>query len=64
MGQAQALPDVEARPHRWSSWDVYRQAMDDGWGSTCRLCLILVVRWGVPMSGGVKLAGMLLSHIH
>ncbi len=35
-----------------------------GWGPTFRLCLILAVRWGVPLSGGVKLASLLLSHVH
>jgi hypothetical protein len=62
MLRTQAPSDVQVRRHRWSSWEVYRQAMNDGWGSTCRLCLILVVRWGMPVSGGVKLAGMLLPH--
>jgi hypothetical protein len=47
-----------------SAWSVYRQAIDDGWGSTCRLCLILAVRWGVPVSGGLYVARLLLEHIH
>ena len=64
MVQRQAPSDLEVQTHRWSSWEVYRQAMNDGWGSTCRLCLILVVRWGIPVSAGVKLTGLLLSHVH
>jgi hypothetical protein len=48
----------------WSAWSVYRQAIEDGWGSTCRLCLILLVRWGIPVTGGVKLVSLLMGHIH
>lgn len=47
-----------------SAWSVYRQAIDSGWGSTCRLCLILAVRWGVPVSGGAYVARLLLMHVH
>jgi hypothetical protein len=47
-----------------SAWSVYRQAIDDGWGSTCRLCLILAVRWGVPVSGGLEAAKLVLAHVH
>jgi hypothetical protein len=64
MGQTQAPPDADTQLERWSAWGMYRQAINDGWGATCRLCLILLFRWGVPVSGGVKLASMLLGHIH
>lgn len=45
-----------------TAWSVYRQAVEDGWGSTCRLCLILAVRWGIPVTAVVKLIGLLRGH--
>ena len=50
MGQTQAPPDADTQLERWSAWGMYRQAINDGWGATCRLCLILLFRWGVPVS--------------
>ena len=50
-----------------SKWSVYRQAIEGGWGSTARLCLILFIRCGVPatlVTGGVKLASILCGHAH
>ena len=47
-----------------SAWSVYRHAIEDGWGATFRLCLILAVRWGVPVAGGVKLVSLLLGLMH
>ena len=55
---------VSASDEPCSAWSVYRHAIDDGWGATCRLCLILAVRWGVPVVGGMKLASLLLGHLH
>jgi len=33
-----------------------------GWGPTARLCLILAVQWGIPVSGAVRAAGLVLPH--
>jgi hypothetical protein len=49
---------------RCTAWSVYRDAIDDGWGATCRLALILLVRWSAPVAGGVKLVSILLGHPH
>jgi hypothetical protein len=49
---------------RCTAWSVYRQAMESGWGATCRLCLILAMRWGVPLTAGVKVVSLLLGHFH
>jgi hypothetical protein len=56
-------PD-EDRPHITSpAWITYREAMNSGWGATSRLCLILTVRWGLPVSGVVKLTSVVLAHV-
>lgn len=50
-----------------SKWSVYRYAIEGGWGSTCRLCLILIFRCGIPVTvvtGGVKLVSILWGHAH
>ena len=49
---------------RCSAWIVYHHAIEGGWGSTCRLCLVLAVRWGVPVTGGLKVVTLLLNHVH
>jgi len=59
----QLPPIYEHADQCCSAWSVYRQAID-GWGATLRLCLILAIRWGVPVSGGVRIVILLLSHVH
>jgi hypothetical protein len=49
---------------RYTIWSVYQDAIDAGWGATCRLCLILLARWGAPVAGGMKLVSILLGHPH
>ncbi len=58
------LPPPVARARRIQSdvWLTYWSAVEKGWGATCRLCLILTVRWGLPISVAVKLTSMLLGH--
>ena len=50
---------------RCTAWSVYRDAIDDGWGATCRLCLILIFRWGFPVTAfavALKFILILLGH--
>jgi hypothetical protein len=57
-----ASPTGSTRRIRSDAWFTYWSAVDKGWGATCRLCLILVVRWGLPVSAAMKLAGLVLGH--
>lgn len=58
-------PPTRSAPSQHSyAWLTYWAAADKGWGVTLRLCLILAVRWGVPVSGAVKLASIMLAHGH
>jgi hypothetical protein len=50
-----------------SKWSVYRHAIEDGWGATLRLCLILAVSlggFGVLAATAVKIVSILWGHTH
>ncbi len=66
-GQEIRHPPVHEAVEPSRKWSVYRQAIEGGWGPTARLCLILLIRCGVPatlITGGVKLASILCGHPH
>jgi hypothetical protein len=50
-----------------TKWSVYRHAIEDGWGSTLRLCLILAMSlggFGVLAATVVKIVSILWGHAH
>jgi hypothetical protein len=47
-----------------TAWDTYQEAMHGGWGTTIRLCLILIARWGLPISATVQLLCSFFPHAH
>jgi hypothetical protein len=59
--QTRAAADGRASDNAWST---YSAAIDSGWGATCRLCVILMARWGLPVSGVVQLTSLILRHLH
>jgi hypothetical protein len=46
----------------FTSWDTYREAMNGGWGATLRLCMILIARWGLPVSATFQFAYTFFAH--
>jgi hypothetical protein len=61
-GPPPVAPGSDAGLQAPAPWAVYREAMLGGWGPTVRLCLILAVRWGIPVAGLVRLTGLVLAH--
>lgn len=49
---------------RSAAWLTFREAMTEGWGATERLCLLMLVRYGLPGYGVMHLCGPLLARIH
>jgi hypothetical protein len=60
-------PTDSTREQPSTKWAVYRHAIEGGWGTTLRLCLILAVSLGglgAVATAVVKIAAILLSSWH
>jgi hypothetical protein len=59
-----AQADQERPAVRAAAWATFRFAIEQGWGATIRLCLLMIVGFGVPGYGLTRLAGELLARVH
>jgi hypothetical protein len=59
-----AQADQERPALRAAAWATFRFAIEQGWGATTRLCLLMIVSFGVPSYGLARLGGELLARIH
>lgn len=57
-------PDEHEPVMRSAAWATFRDAMTKPWEVTLRLCLLMLVRYGVIGFALVHLCGLILERIH